>query len=265
MLPVSSEEGGDVVQVRSGDTLGKLAKKHGITVADLRQWNGLQGDLIQVGQELQIDQGGTTRPLWEVVLERAQGTGAESIAEAPLGDAPRKAARRPGSRASKSALPEGVYPTDDGRFVNDDGMYVNRQGQPIDEDGNVLGGGVARQWPSLHRPSPKTCLDATTGISEGGDNAFGRSEGLTPQQVSAAVRGFQEQTLRCAEGKDQVTGEIDLEIVVGCDGRVKSVTVNDDGVMEGDFAACVADVMRYAPFPAHARDEVTVQIPLRYD
>jgi|GEM_PF-1615212 len=265
MFPVGSPQGGETITVRSGDTLGKLASRHGVSVTQLRQWNTVDGDLIQVGQELQIDEGGTTRPLWQVVRELAQQDGVElaTLPKPARRGTPSKSAARPGTRAP--SLPDGVYPTDDGGFVNDDGMYVNRRGQPIDENGDVLGGEPTPQWDSLSRPAPKQCLDAMTGIGEGGDNAFGRSEGLSASQVSGAVARFQKQTLRCADGHDDISGQVSLELVIGCDGRVKSVTVLGDGVRSGDFAACVADVMRYAPFPAHARDEVTVQIPLTFD
>ena len=35
--------------VKSGDTLNKIAA-HGVSVANLRSWNGISGDLIFVGQ-----------------------------------------------------------------------------------------------------------------------------------------------------------------------------------------------------------------------
>ncbi|MDP6935175.1 MAG: LysM peptidoglycan-binding domain-containing protein, partial [Myxococcota bacterium] len=37
-----------------GDTLFEIARDHGVTVEDLRSWNGLKGDLIEVGQVLSI-------------------------------------------------------------------------------------------------------------------------------------------------------------------------------------------------------------------
>lgn len=40
--------------VVSGDTLGKIASRFGVTIAQLRAANGLRGDLIRVGQVLQI-------------------------------------------------------------------------------------------------------------------------------------------------------------------------------------------------------------------
>ncbi|MEN1968851.1 LysM peptidoglycan-binding domain-containing protein [Lentibacillus sp. N15] len=41
--------------VRSGDTLSGIASKNGVTVANLKKWNGLKSDLIIVGQKLNIN------------------------------------------------------------------------------------------------------------------------------------------------------------------------------------------------------------------
>ena len=43
-----------VYRVRSGDVLGTIARKHGVSVRELRQWNSLRGDMIRVGQKLYI-------------------------------------------------------------------------------------------------------------------------------------------------------------------------------------------------------------------
>lgn len=40
--------------VKKGDTLSKIARKHGVTVAKLKQWNGLKSDKIREGQNLII-------------------------------------------------------------------------------------------------------------------------------------------------------------------------------------------------------------------
>ena len=44
--------------VKSGDVLGSIAKKHGTTVAKLREANNLKTDQIKVGQKLKIPAGG---------------------------------------------------------------------------------------------------------------------------------------------------------------------------------------------------------------
>ncbi|MGX6962641.1 LysM peptidoglycan-binding domain-containing protein [Vagococcus xieshaowenii] len=45
--------------VQAGDTLTKISKKHGVTVAQLRSWNKLSGDLIYVGQQLKVSKHST--------------------------------------------------------------------------------------------------------------------------------------------------------------------------------------------------------------
>lgn len=41
-------------RVRSGDVLGKIAGKYHVRVSDLRRWNNLHGNMIRVGQRLNI-------------------------------------------------------------------------------------------------------------------------------------------------------------------------------------------------------------------
>ncbi len=45
--------------VEKGDSLWGIAKAHDVSVDEVRQWNGLDGDRIEVGQELQIFVAGT--------------------------------------------------------------------------------------------------------------------------------------------------------------------------------------------------------------
>lgn len=42
--------------VKSGDTLGGIAKKYHVTVADLKRWNNLKSDFIRENQKLKIKQ-----------------------------------------------------------------------------------------------------------------------------------------------------------------------------------------------------------------
>ncbi len=46
-------------RVRRGDTLGEIAKRHGVSVAELRRWNSLPTSVIRVGQRLTIHERGT--------------------------------------------------------------------------------------------------------------------------------------------------------------------------------------------------------------
>lgn len=47
----------------SGDTLGQIARTHGISLGDLMSWNHLNGYLIYPGQSLQVSKSGSTTPV----------------------------------------------------------------------------------------------------------------------------------------------------------------------------------------------------------
>ncbi|MFH2068741.1 MAG: LysM peptidoglycan-binding domain-containing protein [Candidatus Omnitrophota bacterium] len=51
----------ETYRVKSGDTLGNIAAKHGVSVSRLKAWNGLKNDRIYVGQKLQINQIGSAQ------------------------------------------------------------------------------------------------------------------------------------------------------------------------------------------------------------
>ena len=46
-------------KVRSGDSLGKIAARHHVTVAQLKSWNHLKSNTIRIGQRLYIYRGGS--------------------------------------------------------------------------------------------------------------------------------------------------------------------------------------------------------------
>jgi LysM repeat protein len=52
--PPARAQQGATYTVQSGDILGAIAERHGVTVADLRAWNDLENDLIRVGQQLTV-------------------------------------------------------------------------------------------------------------------------------------------------------------------------------------------------------------------
>lgn len=51
-----------VYRVRRGDTLGEIAKRHGVGVSELRRWNNLSTSVIRVGQRLTIHGGSAAAP-----------------------------------------------------------------------------------------------------------------------------------------------------------------------------------------------------------
>lgn len=48
------EENQITYRVRSGDVLGTIARRHGVKVRDLKEWNNLRSDRINIGQKLVI-------------------------------------------------------------------------------------------------------------------------------------------------------------------------------------------------------------------
>lgn len=46
--------------VKSGDTLWAISNANGVSIANLKQWNNINGDLIYVGQNLIVSQGSTS-------------------------------------------------------------------------------------------------------------------------------------------------------------------------------------------------------------
>ncbi len=124
-----------------------------------------------------------------------------------------------------------------------------------------------RSWPPLRMPEPKTCLAGAVseGVADEDGFSMSGSAGLTADQVSQAVRGFQRQTLRCRDGR-VASGQVILDVTVGCDGRVSAVEVLSDETGADGFGDCVARVFGYAPFPAHdLPDGANFGLPLRYE
>ncbi len=75
-----------------GDTLSKLARTHGCSVADLKSWNGLTSDLIDVGQVLVV------------------GDSAADASDAPSKPSSRTPRRSSRTTVSKKATPAAAAP-----------------------------------------------------------------------------------------------------------------------------------------------------------
>lgn len=178
--------------VKKGDTLGKIAKSWGVTVDDLRAWNHVEGDLIEVGQVLEIH--------------------APPKPSAPTKPRSRVATARPAASG-------------------------------------------------LELPAAQTCL---AGPDVAADEGMAASEGLSYGQLKSSMDAFLGNTLRCVpEGGIDAT--LALRIRVACTGRVADVTVTDPGAAPPEVARCVADTLRFAPFPAHDMpDGFTFDYPLAF-
>ncbi len=54
MPQLFEQESRTTYKVRSGDYLGKVARKYGVRVSDIKKWNGLRSNNLRVGQNLKI-------------------------------------------------------------------------------------------------------------------------------------------------------------------------------------------------------------------
>lgn len=182
-----------------GDTLSRIARDQGCTVDELRAWNGISGDRIEVGQ---------------VLVVGAAGAGA---APPPVAAPARK--RRQGTRP-QSTLSPGPEPAS----------------------------GAA----PLVLPREQPCLAGPSAADEEGMEAgFAASAGLEPAAVQAALRSFEPNLLRCLTPGEPAAGTLELELTVGCGGRVSRVAKIDDGGLPPALVACVQETLRYVSFPPH--------------
>ena len=78
------KDGGDgeriVYRVKSGDYLGRIASRHGTTVAKIKKWNNLKSNNIRVGQRLIIYRGGKG-PVQSTTTAAAKPTSSDKSTE----------------------------------------------------------------------------------------------------------------------------------------------------------------------------------------
>ena len=55
-VEIAKQQAPKVYRVKSGDTLGHIAKRYGVTVSQLKRWNNLKSDILQINQRLIIQQ-----------------------------------------------------------------------------------------------------------------------------------------------------------------------------------------------------------------
>jgi membrane-bound lytic murein transglycosylase D len=94
--PAASGNGGGTIvyKVKSGDSLGKIAKKYHVTVKQLKQWNKLRSDVVRIGQRITIYTGGgapaasasTAKPAAQQAQETAPASGGSTSYTVKKGD-----------------------------------------------------------------------------------------------------------------------------------------------------------------------------------
>jgi len=84
-----------VYVVQAGDTLSAIAGRYEVTVDELRGWNGLTGDLIEIGQELVIAVGEPAEPVAGGPVASGGGGWTGGAAQLDVSAAPEDGARRP--------------------------------------------------------------------------------------------------------------------------------------------------------------------------
>lgn len=61
-------------KVKSGDVLGSIARRHGVTVSQIKAWNNLSSNTIRVGQRLSLAAGTTTKTVTTTTVNTAGQT-----------------------------------------------------------------------------------------------------------------------------------------------------------------------------------------------
>ncbi len=100
-------------RVGKGETLGRIAGKYHVTIAQVKKWNKLRNDKIRRGQVLKIEQRRKVKvekpiPVSEIEVEVQPETPADSLTATPdtLRPSPPPPAPRPSSPAPRSSTPK---------------------------------------------------------------------------------------------------------------------------------------------------------------
>ena len=99
----------------------------------------------------------------------------------------------------------------------------------------------------LTMPEPQACIEGLFAD----DPEFAVFDGLSLDQISQSMDDFIPDLMRCVPEGASLNGVAELQLSVGCDGRVASVSVNTIQNLSQDLVSCVSETIRYASFPAH--------------
>jgi hypothetical protein len=125
--------------------------------------------------------------------------------------------------------------------------------------------GVTAAWAGapadrLPAPKPEPCKTFDADPAEG---EFAYPDGLSYEQVTGALDKVIQTALRCPRPAGATELHLTYELVVGCDGIVRTIETVDDGGAPAAYAQCISDVVKKADFPAHDMpDGMTVTYPV---
>jgi len=79
--------------------------------------------------------------------------------------------------------------------------------------------------------------------------------GLSVEEIQVSMNSFLPELFRCVPPGAHMDAQLQVEVTVGCDGRVDDVFVADGGSLDASLASCVVDTLQYVGFPAHDTPE----------
>jgi hypothetical protein len=116
--------------------------------------------------------------------------------------------------------------------------------------GGAAAGAPAARAPADRLPTPRAepCLHFTADPAEG---EYAAPAGLDYDAVTKALSGVLPTALYCPRPAGATALRLTFELVVGCDGRVSTVSCSRTDRAPPDYVACVEAVLKKADFPAH--------------
>ncbi len=121
--------------------------------------------------------------------------------------------------------------------------------------------------PGLALPPEEACLELTVEVdaTELGDEGMVGGRGLSLDQIRGTLRSFLPILERCVHKDHLPAGTLQVEVVVGCSGRVSTTTPLDGPAWDPTISSCVTDTLAFADFPAHdLPDGATFLLPVRF-
>lgn len=279
LAPVSAS----VYTVARGDTVARIAAAHGVSVADVVGWNGIDPDRIEVGQALILWVPAPTRGAPAPSRRKSSSKGELVVAPAP--EPPRAAgllgflgdgADGPDLSALAAGLTARSGAPSSSGLGDRSGMAAlavdARSAAPVREVNSFTPVSAGPRWgsapvraPSLAAPPPRRCLAGPSGAALGDEGAVG-TRGLSSAQAKASLQPMLRHVAACVPGGTVGGFTLQVELTVGCDGRVSEIEIVEAAGAPEAVQRCLSAVLGATAFPAHDREGgVVMRYPIRLD